>query len=932
VAVHGQNLAIRLTAQPREVPYQITAPDGLTATAVVYVPGLAASAIRLRAGARIALKKDGAATVPLSSVLIDTTGRPLKITTLNELTASPSGDIAVDANQSTAFQVRALGDYTGPGAVSVQVYDGSTLQDSHGYTETVTIPVQVGPDVPVLRCPQAALDVVEGGAPLSYDIAQLCHVWVDTTIAAPVSRYTLAWSKQPGGVAASVIGGTDLQLAGASDAAPGTTGTLRIIPAGATTGGTVNVAVIKAPLPSGRPASVSVKAGQSVTVDLSQYVTSPLAQPDIQVLNATRPVGATVASSGSTVTIAPGASTHGTLSLVATVTDVAGRSDRAIPVAITVTVIGHPGAPGQPTATESSRTIVVSFGAAAQNGAPLEYYTVYANDVPHQCPSSPCTINGLANGTKYTVYVTATNSVREGPRSGTTTITPNAVPEEVSDLSTTAGDTKVTLTWQPTAGPGTPPTGYQIEISPAPAGGQPGPLDSTSTTIGGLVNGTKYTFTVRAGNIAGQGPWSPAVTATPYGKPLTMAAPTAVGASVADPAASRAITVSWAPAQGTADNGRPVTQYTVYEYQSTSSGGLWGTPVGQRILDGGAADSTSFTVPNDSSWYEFGVSATNQAGPSTQSPLSSPAVQAVAPPDPPANLSAAATGQDGTISVTFTPQAPNSRQISSIEYGIGAETESGTLTGTFAPGTAYSETISSAMNAGIQNGTPVTIYIGECNDASMCSWDAAPSAQVIPYGPLAGPTVGATANGTAINYTWGATSDGLTETLNVCIAGGCTAYTVPPTGNYSGSATDTYGYSDTETITAYVTDTAGQRAPATGTVNASAETEAPPAPPTVTVSKGSEQYVDGCADANCYTVYISVSNFPAGTPLQYECSDDGAQFWPKSGTTDENWNGAPQYASGSGSAAFNAQCVWGYWKQNETISVTIDGHTGSYTG
>ena len=68
----------------------------------------------------------------------------------------------VDAHQDGAFLVHALGGYTGPGAVSVQVYDGTSLQDPRGNTATVTIPVQVGADVPVLRCPRAALGVIEG--------------------------------------------------------------------------------------------------------------------------------------------------------------------------------------------------------------------------------------------------------------------------------------------------------------------------------------------------------------------------------------------------------------------------------------------------------------------------------------------------------------------------------------------------------------------------------------------------------------------------------------------------------------------------------------------------------------------------------------------------------------------------------------------------
>jgi hypothetical protein len=574
------------------------------------------------------------------------------------------------------------------------------------------------------------------------------------------------------------------------------------------------------------------------------------------------------------------------------------------------------------------------LGAAAPNGAPVEYYTVYANGAPHQCQSTDCTISGLANGTTYSVYVTATNSAGEGPRSGTTTATPNAIPGQVAGLQVDQepgqADKLLALSWQPAPDAGTPVTGYDVEIS-AEAGGGGGITSvglTTSHTFSGLINGTAYTFEVRAINALGSGSWSLPVSATPFGPPPAMAPPTAVGAAVPDPTATRAITVSWTPAEA---NGRPITGYTVSEYQSTSDGGPWGSPVDTSTVSGGVT-STSFTVDNDSSWYEYSVSATNLAGPSAQSALSSPAVQAAAPPDPPANVSAAATGQDNTIQVRFTAEAANSKQVSSIEYGINGAASSGTIAGPFTAGTSYTETITGAMNAGVVNGTPVTVYVAECNDAGLCSSWAGPSAQVVPYGPLANPTVTATANGTTIDYAWGATSDGLAETLNVCIAGGCNSYSVPATGNYSGSSSATYGYSQQETITAYVTDTAGQRAPQTGTVNASATTEPQPAQATVSVSKGTEQYVDGCSDANCYTVYITVTNFPAGADLQYECSDNGAQFWPASGTTDDNWNGAPQHASASGSASFNAECVWGYWKQNDTISVTIDGHTGSYTG
>ena len=69
--------------------------------------------------------------------------------------------------------------------------------------------------------------------------------------------------------------------------------------------------------------------------------------------------------------------------MVATVTDVPGHADRQINVAITVNVIGIPGAPGAPTVNTESHTLQVTFGTAAPNGAPVEYYTVYTNGAPH---------------------------------------------------------------------------------------------------------------------------------------------------------------------------------------------------------------------------------------------------------------------------------------------------------------------------------------------------------------------------------------------------------------------------------------------------------------------------------------------------------------------------------------------------------------------
>jgi hypothetical protein len=778
--------------------------------------------------------------------------------------------------------------------------------------------------VPVLRCPRTTLPVIEGGSSQTYNIGLLCHVWVDTTIKASAPLYAVSWAKPVSGVSASIVNGGGLRLSAGSAARPGATGRLRITPVGAATGGELSVTVIPAPLPAGRPVTITgVQAGHPVTVDLTQYVTSPLPQPRIQVLAVTHPANATVSSSGSLVTITPAASTHGAVTVIASVTDVAGRADRRISVVISVEVVGLPGPPGQPSATASSHTIVVSFGPAAANGAPIDHYTVFTSDAPHSCPASPCTITGLHNNTTYDVYVTANNSVGDSKPSGHTKATPNQVPDQVLGLKTTPGDTEIGLSWQPAHVDGSPVKSYIAEISPAPPGGSSIRTlggSTTSTRFSGLVNGTTYSFRVEATNTEGAGPWSSSVSDIAFGKPMTMSAPTANGAAVVNPATTRAITVSWPAGNG---NGRPIKGYTVREYRSASASGPWtlASTIGPVLPSGGSSGTyqESFTVTNDGTWYEYTVTATNAAGESTESPRSA-SVQGAAPPDAPANLSAkdhdsgSAAGYDGAIHVDFTVPQPNSATLSSVQYGLDAATVSGSWTSPGPPGTSVDESI-----VGLSNGTQYVVYVRGCNDAGLCGPWAGPSNQVIPYGLPAAPSVSAQQNGTSINYSWngGGGNGRAVDHYHVCFDGGSCIDTA------AGSTTTSYGYSQTHTITAYVIDAAGQQS---ATSSASATTVAAPAM-TVSVSQGGGRIVSGCGSTPpCYQVNVSVSHAAPGATLNYACYDVGVQFWPASGTIDRDWSGALVQADANGNASWQSQCVYGYWSNSgHHLQVAVNG-------
>jgi subtilisin family serine protease len=86
-------------------------------------------------------------------------------------------------------------------------------------------------------------------------------------------------------------------------------------------------------------------------------------------------------------------------------------------------------------------------------------------------------------------------------------VTPATVPGTPTNVTATAGDSQATVSWTAPDANGSAITGFTVTSSPggltATAAG-----NATSTTVGGLTNGTAYTFTVTATNAAGTGPSS----------------------------------------------------------------------------------------------------------------------------------------------------------------------------------------------------------------------------------------------------------------------------------------------------------------------------------------------------------------------------------------------------------------------------------------
>ena len=411
-----------------------------------------------------------------------------------------------------------------------------------------------------------------------------------------------------------------------------------------------------------------------------------------------------------------------------------------------VTPSGLPDQPAQPTVQVGDTQIVVDWTAADGNGTPITAYTVRASADATDCtvdmtlvpaPALTCTMTGLKNGKSYTFSVRSTNKNGNSAWSPASVgVRPSKPPQPPTGVTAAAGDTRATVTWvAPLDDGGNPLLSFTATSSPdgrtctavAPA---------LSCTVPGLTNGTAYTFTVTAANITGDGAASTASnTVTPFGVPLTPAAPTAI-------AGDQSATVSWT-APGA--NGRPITGYVV---TATPGGRLCSVDVtlvptpGLTCVVTGLVNGTSYT---------FTVVATNLAGDSAASPASSPVVPSVVPDAPTA---VTATSGDRTATVTWTaPASDGGRPIT--RYTVTSSPGARTCTVTTTP-LATSCTFTSGD---LTNGTAYTFTVVATNvtgDGAASSASATVTPSGLPGTPL---IVSAKPGDTTVSLTWTAPDD-----------------------------------------------------------------------------------------------------------------------------------------------------------------------------
>ena len=520
VSVSGSELLIPVTDSKRLVVYTITDRDGLTNSAVVTIPGRDSTAPFL-SSANLPIEMDAGTsrTINLSDYVITRAGRTPRLVE-GSSPVPQNGLDSVVADSDTQLTLTANASFSGNSAFLIQVADGDS-SDAGALSASLSLPVRIKATTnqPPTFTP-TAIRVEAGGEAVTQNLA----LGVRDPEGVDVTTFTYAMDSSPSTITAS-LSGTTLTVSAAEGTPKGSAGSISVsvtdednntvsaqIP--------VEVVVSDKPLIQVPAYTLTAKVGDTVSVDVASSATNPYPESPITLESAALSSGsATVATSGTTVSVTPSAS--GTITVGFKVNDKLGDPARAVQGTITVTVTDKPAAPTNVRAeAEGPNGARVTFNAPESNGSPITEYRVY-DQTGRQvatCSTNVCDVVGLSDGQTYSFTVVAVNKEGESARStASNTITISGAPGRPGTPQLSAGNTTISASWSaPREDNGSAITGYIATATTAT--GEAGYCETTGVTscvIRGLTNGKNYTVTVRARNDKGESAPSDGASATP---------------------------------------------------------------------------------------------------------------------------------------------------------------------------------------------------------------------------------------------------------------------------------------------------------------------------------------------------------------------------------------------------------------------------------
>jgi hypothetical protein len=598
VVIQDGVVELNMVSTPQIVTFVATDESGAATSGIIYVPArddgfpYATGLIEIPANSTLTL--DVADHVKSSRP--DHTAR----ITLADLVKATPGHLSVEVDSSLEqFTLTSADDYTGPGAVTMQVTDGADVSDPDGKVATVSIPVQVGPVTPVLRCPESD-QTIRQGTKKSFDVRTLCHIWPADTAAV----FEYEWITPIDNVSFDDSDSGTLRLTAGGAARPGDVGRIKVRLAGESAESELELVVREAPRPKINPITLEVRQGETATAAVR--ISSPITEGRQDTIVSCVPANNDAAkfeckgAGTNTWSVTPGDSYSGQLVYKLRVSDIADttQAGRQAATTLTINVYGVPGVPTDLRQSDGiqSNAITMLWGAADDNGAPIDEYELSGGGQTVRCPALSCTVKPLKNG-EYTFRVRAHNKAGWGEWSKEAQGTADAFPDAPTGCVTSDPlDGQITLSWQDVSGDYSPVTNYIVRY----AGQEDGsPTRGGDHVIRGLEN-KETTFEIWSKNNFGRSLTSCSATGWPTGTPgeFSILSATADNKN----ADTTAVTVTW---EESAPNGEGPVEYTLSHRES---GGAW-SKVASGITDTTASVAG---IELDGSVHEFKVESTNK--------------------------------------------------------------------------------------------------------------------------------------------------------------------------------------------------------------------------------------------------------------------------------------------------------------------------------